>query len=469
MPMSDRIHRREFLKHALAGVALAGGSDQAAAAERKGRLPKIRGPLRPHPANGRYFTDDSGRAIWLAGPHLGWELQDDAWDKQCTFDFTGYLDLLTRHGHNLVRLWNVEHTRTDDPTASTFAFPMPFVRTGPGNAQDGRPKFDLNRFDEGYFRRLRERTVAAGGRGIVVAVMLFQGWSHRVSRKYPHDPWFGNVYNAANNINSIDGARGGPARNVHTLGDSRLLEILEAYVRKVADTVGDLDNLLYEISNESLGSLAWHEQMVRVIRDHEARKGRTHPIFLSGCGDGLTNAELLGSSAEAVGLSGIGKRAYLNNPPAADGRKIVIHDTDHIKPDHRSPAFVWKNFMRGNHVLVLDWDLVDRKDKEWEPIRRAMGSARALSEEIDLAMLTPVPELASSGFCLAGERKILAYQPGGGPVELDLRGFRGPCRVVQRALPGGPPRQSGVVSGGRRVKVETPGGRDALVETTRAG
>ena len=36
-------------------------------------------------------------------------------------------------------------------------------------------------------------------------VMLFQGWSHRVSKKSEANPWFGNVYNMANNVNGIDG------------------------------------------------------------------------------------------------------------------------------------------------------------------------------------------------------------------------------------------------------------------------
>ena len=434
--MKDEIGRRMFLGRAVAGAGLLAVGDVASAAPTSGRIVPmpIRGPLRVHPKNGRYFTDDTGRAIYLTGSHLGWELQDDAWDKQFTFDYRGYLDLLARHGHNLIRLWSVEHTRTDKSTAPVVATPMPFLRTGPGTALDGRPKFDLTRFDEIYFQRLRQRTVAAHQRGIYVMVMLFQGWSHRVSKKDPKDPWFGNVYNKANNINGIDGAGGGAGGDVgdgggrlsHTLGNAALLAVQEAYVRKVIDTAGDLENVLYEISNESQGSIEWHEHMVGLIHRYERAHRRRHPVVLSGCGGGLTNAQLLASGAEAVGLSGIGDRTYLNNPPAADGTKIVIHDTDHIKPDFSGPAFVWKNFHRGNHPIVLDWDLTERKDDQWEPIRRAMGVSRAVSERVDLAAMVPAGELASSGYCLA-QRGVayLVYLPDGGKVEVDLAGSPG--------------------------------------------
>lgn len=56
-----------------------------------------------------------------------------------------------------------------------------------------------------------------------------------------------------NNINGINGDANGDGRgtNVHTLSDPAVTRLQEAYVRHVIDAVGDLDNVLYEISNES--------------------------------------------------------------------------------------------------------------------------------------------------------------------------------------------------------------------------
>lgn len=466
--MGARIHRRGFVQGVLGGVCLAAARPATTSLLEPVQAAAIKGILRPHPRNGRYFTNDAGRAIYVTGSHLGWELQDDAWDKKITFDFDAYLDLLTRHGHNLIRLWSVEHTRTDKSKVNALASPMPFLRTGPGLALDGKPRFDLRQFDERYFQRLRQRVLAAGRRGIYVMPVLFQGWSHRVSKKHRNDPWFGNVYNKFNNINGVDGASSGESRRSHTLGNKSLLVAQEGYVRKVVETLNDLDNVLYEVSNESLGSIEWHEHMTRFIHQLEARKGRRYPVMLSGCGGGLTNAQLLASSAEAVGLSGIGNRNYLHNPPAADGSKIVIHDTDHIKPDHRSPAYVWKNFLRGNHPIVLDWDLNERKDQEWEPIRRAMGLSRFVSEQLDLAALAPNLNRASSGYCLTDRDKTcLVYQPDGGKLDLDLRGFRGRYQVAWWDLPSPRAQAATTVRGGNRVSIRLPAKGAILVHLKR--
>jgi hypothetical protein len=91
---------------------------------------------------------------------------------------------------------------------------------------------------------------AAGNRGMYVAVMLFEGWSLRNANK----PWASDShpFSKHSNINGIDGDADGDGRvmETHTLRIPAVNAIQEAYVRKVIDTVNDLDNVLYEISNE---------------------------------------------------------------------------------------------------------------------------------------------------------------------------------------------------------------------------
>jgi hypothetical protein len=43
---------------------------------------------------------------------------------------------------------------------------------GPGIAWDGKPKFDLNKFDEEYFSRMRKRVEVAREKGIYVSIKL---------------------------------------------------------------------------------------------------------------------------------------------------------------------------------------------------------------------------------------------------------------------------------------------------------
>ncbi|MBA2302590.1 MAG: hypothetical protein H0W08_08145, partial [Acidobacteria bacterium] len=150
---------------------------------------RARGPLRVHPANPRYFTDDGVRAVYLTGSHTWPNLVDmGPGDPPPVFDFNAYLRWMKQYDHNFMRLWtwdNLLWDQTRQPLArnkSVFRVaPLPWARTGPGQALDGKPKFDLRKFDPEYFRRLRSRAEAAGATGIYVAVMLFEGWSkHRM-------------------------------------------------------------------------------------------------------------------------------------------------------------------------------------------------------------------------------------------------------------------------------------------------
>ncbi len=60
-------------------------------------------------------------------------------------------------------------------------------------------------------------------------------------------------FNSKNNINGIDGDSNGDGigTEIDTLANPAVTRIQEHYVRKVIDTVNDLDNVLYEICNEA--------------------------------------------------------------------------------------------------------------------------------------------------------------------------------------------------------------------------
>jgi hypothetical protein len=196
-------------------------------------------------ANPRYFTLGSGdaadrKAVYLTGSHIWNSLHDGLGpgaacaEEPERNDYGAYLDFLERHGHNFIRLWRWEHFRSQ---AAGGAFhlcmtPQPWPRTGPGAASDGKPKFDLSRFDQAYFERLRDRVAAAGERGIYVAVMLFDGFALHLSP--PPDNLEGHPFHAANNVNQI-GIGSIVDYQVLPL-DPRVRALQEAYVRKVVDT-----------------------------------------------------------------------------------------------------------------------------------------------------------------------------------------------------------------------------------------
>ena len=319
------------------------------------------GPLFVCPSNTRYFTDGSGRAVYLTGSHTWANFATDQGtsDPPVAFDYNAYLDFLVAHNHNFFRGWVWELTYSlQGPNGGPFYWdPFPWQRTGPGIATDGKPKFDLNKFNQEYFNRLRTKVIAAGDKGIYVSVMLFQGYAIQFNRKendgYPLD--------GRNNINGIDA---GPGYASNTLLIPGVTAKQDEYVRKVIDAVNDLDNVLYEISNESGSySLDWQLHMIDLIHEYEAGKPKQHPVGMTYLYKGGSNNDLFNSKADWISPDGSSGYGYPNtDPPAADGRKVLVVDTDHSfywtglreKGLSDQQAWVWKNFLRGNNTLFMD-------------------------------------------------------------------------------------------------------------------
>ena len=467
------------------------------------RQTQFRGPLRAHPDNGRYFTDDSGKAIYLTGSHTWANLQDIGLAETPPFPYEEYLAFMQSYGHNFMRLWMFEQPERACWTEARILFaPLPWARTGPGTANDGLPKFDLTAWNEAYFERLRGRLMAAGQRGIYAAVMLFQGWSLSVTGK-GLDPWAVHPFNGDNNVNGVDVPYTGWDDEVHpslhSMHNAEVLAHQEAYVRKVVDTVNDLDNVLYEVINEG-GSVEWQCHVVDTVHGYEARKAKQHPVGMTAGTPGMRNAALIGGPADWVspasqpnwwGRPGTPLvEDYREDPPAAEGRKVVLPDTDHLWGHGANPKWVWKCFTRGHNPIFMDpwqglylgateeiapWSFTggiskDQRDyPDWEPTRRAMGDTRRYASKMDLVMMTPRPDLASTRYCLANPgEEYLVYLPEGGRATLDLCDAAGEFAVewflpqVNRTLAGARP-----LVGGDYVVTVAPYTGDAVLYLRR--
>jgi len=345
---------------------------------------------------------------------------------------------------------------------------MPYLRSGPGDALDGRPKFDLNEFNPAYFSRLRDRVVAARDSGMYVSVMLFNGFSIDGKGNVGGDPWAGHPFNPRNNVQGFNGGADGA---VHTLTQPAVTARQQAYVRKVIDTVNDLDNVLCEITNEDTASpanMAWQYHMIRFIGQYEAKKPKQHPVGMTAQYPGGKDATLLESPA-----------AWIS--PAAklldgDGRKVIINDTDHsyfwigLKEDGPAAqrAWVWQNFTRGNQCLFMDPYLDPSHDKGrndpaggkpdryWDTIRDAMGRTRAYAQRMDLARMVPHGELSSTGYCLANPGSEYLVYASKGEVTVDLSDVDGVFAVEWMDVAKGTVAQAGRITGGAKGAFKAP-------------
>jgi hypothetical protein len=447
-------------------LVLAPLSPQAAAP--KPAMTVVSGPLRVHPVNSRYFADAGGHPVYLTGSHTWESLQDGLLPGYTTvtqpFDYKGYLDLLQTDHHNFIRLWRWELTDHE---------PQPWPRTGPGQALDGKPKFDLRQFNQAYFDRLRARIIAAGERGIYVSVMLFEDWIFMSKRKeHPVDR---HPFQKDNNVSGINGDPNGDGWGIeiHTLQVPEVVEVQKAYVRKVIETVNDLDNVLYEICNEGKRHTRdWQYEMVRSVKSVEAKLPKQHPVGMTSVGD--MNPDCLKSPADWTSLSTTRfeqtKDPWASAPPVADGHKVVLLDTDHIgwkifiNDAAFTRAWVWKSFTRGYSTLLME-NLANSPG--WIAGRAAMGQTRRYAERMDLAKAAPQPMLASTGYCLAHPAKraaeYLVYLPEGGPVMVDLSGAEGPLTGEWFNPTTGTTQASKPVTGGSSCKLEAPFRGDAVL------
>src|SRR4030095_5293154 len=172
--------------------------------------------------------------------------------------------------------------------------PQPWARTGPGGAKDGKPRFDLDRFDEAFFDRLRDRVAAAGERGIYVAVMLFERFGLPLSRAPDHVE--GHPFHAANNINGV-GIGSIVDYQVLPL-DPRVQQPQEGHPYHVGHPLPDHPNLLWEVANESSGggqadpafaqmlglagipewgdSTAWQYWVIDTVKRHAGAQGEQY-------------------------------------------------------------------------------------------------------------------------------------------------------------------------------------------------
>jgi len=424
------------------------------------------GPLVVSQTNPRYFTVAAGdatdqRAVYLTGSHVNNNLHDgsgpgaDCAEVPEPNDFRAYLGFLKERNHNFIRLWRWEQFRSQ-VAGGAFHFcmtPQPWPRTGPGKAKDGKPKFDLSVFDPAYFERLRDYVVAAGNEGIYVSVMLFEGFALHLS--LAPDNVEGHPFYAANNVNEI-GITSINDYQVLPL-DARVQALQEAYIRKVVDTVQDLPNVLYEVANESSGggsveesgfleaiglseppdwgdSTQWQYRVIDFLKHYEAQMGYArHPVGMTMQypvrDQSKVNDVLFDSPAEWISPgfddveSPMQASRWLTDPPANDGAKVIISDTDHYSPMKSDALWAWKSFLQGHNPILYDLGIVTGVNPpdpssgspsfaSLEPARRALGDTLRFAKRLNLIAMEPRGELSSTGYVLANPgEEYLILQP----------------------------------------------------------
>jgi hypothetical protein len=424
----------------------------------------LTGPLRVS-RNPNYFEDGSGSPLILCGSQTWNTLQDWGTGGSIqSLDFDAFVSFLKAHGHNFTLLWRTELPKFSNlpvtpahPPDFTVS-PHPWMRTGPGLATDGGLRFDLTKFDRTYFGRLRTRVDALNRAGIYAGVYLFIGeWVLRF-----RGPTDGYPFSALNNVNGVDdGYRGGPTESglasVTMTGTNLITNFQDDYVRKTIDTLNDLPNVLWIVSEEApMKSTWWNNYLISLVRAYERGKPCQHPIGYATL-ENPSDSILYNSDADWVA-----PWAWIS-PSNSCGTgipscKVNINDSDHSyfgmwnDPPQKNRNYAWENFTTGNQVLFMDPYLVyyprenrnlclspvngigAKPDPRWENFRNNLGYLLQYSRKLNLAYVTPRSSLCSTTYCLAQTPPVgaeyLAYAPAGGAFTMDLSAMSSARRLA---------------------------------------
>lgn len=232
-----------------------------------------------HPDNPHYFLWRGKPAVLITSAnHYGDVLNTE-------FDYSKYLDTLAKYGFNLTRTFSgaayLEPVGSFGIKENVLApkagkYLAPWARSDQPGAWDGGNKWDLTKWNEDYFKRLRDFATKASERGVVIEMNLFcpfyEDKKTQESKMWPLSP-----FNAANNINGLGGIS---SHDVYTMDkNGGLLAVQERFVRRVVEELKDFDNVYYEICNEPYFAgvtLDWQRHIAEVIEDaqknHPAKK-----------------------------------------------------------------------------------------------------------------------------------------------------------------------------------------------------
>jgi hypothetical protein len=234
------------------------------------RLLAFEQPIALHPENPHCFIWRGEPTLLItSGEHYGALMNLD-------FDYGRYFDELQRNKLNHTRTFSGVYRETAAAfgiTDNTLAplpekYVCPWARSDTPGYSDGGNKFDVGKWDQAYFDRLRDFMTQAQKRGIVVEMNLF-------CPMYEDAMWTACPMNPVNNVNNTPAC---PREEVYTLKHPQLLDVQLAVTRKIVQELREFDNLYYEVCNEPYFggvTMEWQyrivDEIVAVEKDFEQR------------------------------------------------------------------------------------------------------------------------------------------------------------------------------------------------------
>jgi hypothetical protein len=299
---------------------------------------------------------------------------------------------------------------------------IPYQRTGPDHAADGRPKYDLTQFDQGHFDYWRQVLTYAQAQDVVVQVCLLDFWhAHEWVTEDNGDAmheWglMHDFYQGANNVNGIDVAT--PEEYVDPAHP--VFAVQQALIARAIDELGSFPNVVWEVANEATvfqgaAGTAWQLELADYITSYEQAQGLTPHLVMP---RDIPNHE------QTPG--------HHQDPPAqihdelvprfADDQPLISDNdcctTPPTADERRGKA--WACLTAGAHLDLFHFPMREPSVLASQDVTdgmRYVGLLGGFLAElgVELVGMQPADELVSEGWCLArSAEELIAYLPNGG-------------------------------------------------------
>ncbi len=358
-------------------------------------------PLALHPDNPHYFLFRGKPTILItSGEHYGAVLNLD-------FDYVPYLKELQSHELNHTRTFAGTYREIPSSfgiTENTLApkpgrYIAPWARSDVPGCADGGNKFDLTKWDEAYFKRLKDFLSQASKRGVVVEMNLFCPF-------YEEALWELDPMNDRNNINGVGKCT---KTQVYDLSHPDVTAVQNAVTAKIVETLKDFDNLYYEICNEPwFGNVTtqWQAEIAATIVKTESAYPARHLISQNILKQKITNPNPAVSiynfhyaaPPEVIGLNYGLNLALGDNETGFRGKENVCYRTE-----------AWDCFIAGGALYssldysftashpsgtLLQYDSPGGGNVE---LRKQLRIVRNFMDDLDFVRMSPMDSLIKGG------------------------------------------------------------------------
>lgn len=231
-------------------------------------------PISLHPRNPHYFQyQDKPLVLITSAEHYGAVINLD-------FDYRKYLDELAARKLNLTRVFSgvyIEPMGAFNIDKNVLAplsnrYTAPWPRSSQPGFKGGGNRFDLSKWDDAYFQRLKQFMREAEQKNVIVEFTLFCPFYEKVQ-------WELSPMHPGNNINDIPQTG---KDSVYTLVHSgALLKVQEQLVKKLLTELNEFNNLIIEICNEPYFggvTMDWQHHIASLIEQTESTLPKKHLI-----------------------------------------------------------------------------------------------------------------------------------------------------------------------------------------------